>query len=184
LNQFCDKQNQLDFFLASVEKRAYRTALFTTKKSQDALDIVQDAMMQLVQYYREKSAEQWPLLFQRILQNRIMDWHRSEQKKRRFFWQKPAQSNEEDDGEMEWVGDEQEWNPSNLVARMQHAEQVIQLVNALPLRQRQAFLLRSWEGFDVEETAQAMECSPGSVKTHYFRAVQKLQELLSEESYD
>lgn len=182
LNQICD-QHQLDIFLASVEKRAYRTALFTTKKSQDALDIIQDAMMQLVQHYREKPAGEWPLLFQRILQNRIMDWLRAEQKKKRFFWQSTVASLDEDDSEDTWasVADEQQHNPVDLVVQMQHREKMLAMIDALPIRQRQAFLLRSWEGFDVEETAKIMECSAGSVKTHYFRAVQKLQELLNEE---
>lgn len=181
LNQICDQQ--LDFFLASVEKRAYRTALFTTKKSQDALDIVQDAMMQLVQHYRDNPAGEWPLLFQRILQNRIMDWLRVEQKKKRFFWQAPSQLMDEDEADETWasIADEQQKNPVDLVVQMQHREKMLAMIDALPIRQRQAFLLRSWEGFDVEETAKIMECSSGSVKTHYFRAVQKLQELLNEE---
>lgn len=181
MNQICDQQ--LDFFLASVEKRAYRTALFTTKKSQDALDIIQDAMMQLVQHYRDKPAGEWPLLFQRILQNRIMDWLRAEQKKKRFFWQAPGQLVDEDETDETWasIADEQQKNPVDLVVQMQHREKMLAMIDALPIRQRQAFLLRSWEGFDVEETAKIMECSSGSVKTHYFRAVQKLQELLNEE---
>lgn len=181
MNETCDKQTQLEFFLASVEKRAYRTALFTTKKSQDALDIVQDAMLQLVQYYREKTVGEWPLLFQRILQNRIMDWHRAEQKKKRYFWQalNPIADDDDplDDLEQNYA-DDREWNPSELVSRMQNVERMLEAMDLLAVRQRQAFLLRAWEGFDLEQTAQVMQCSVGSVKTHYFRAVQKLQELL------
>lgn len=176
-----DKESQLEFFLASVEKRAYRTALFTTKKTQDALDILQDAMLQLVKYYRDKSVGEWPLLFQRILQNRIMDWLREEQKKKRFFWQSTGLSIDEDkdfSDVLENIVDSNQKDPLDLIANIQTAERLVNVIDQLPLRQRQAFLLRAWEGFDVEQTAQAMECSAGSVKTHYFRAVQKLQELL------
>jgi RNA polymerase sigma-70 factor, ECF subfamily len=185
LNNQCEPLSQLDAFLASVEQRAYRTALFTTKKSQDALDIVQDAMMQLVQYYRNKAAQDWPLLFHRILQNRIMDWHRSQQKQKRFFWQSTSSDADDEDTSdeiLQIAGDDHEWNPAELIARAQNVERVIKAVDLLPLRQRQAFLLRAWEGFDVAQTAQMMECTEGSVKTHYFRAVQRLRELLGEPS--
>lgn len=182
LNNQCESLSQLDAFLASVEQRAYRTALFTTKKSQDALDIVQDAMMQLVQYYRNKTDQEWPLLFQRILQNRILDWHRAQKKQKRFFWQTTTNVNDDDnmDEMLQIAADDQEWNPAELVAQAQNIEQVIKAIDLLPLRQRQAFLLRAWEGFDLEQTAQVMACTEGSVKTHYFRAVQRLRELLGE----
>jgi RNA polymerase sigma-70 factor, ECF subfamily len=186
LNNQCEPLSQLDAFLASVEQRAYRTALFTTKKSQDALDIVQDAMLQLVQYYRHKTDQEWPLLFQRILQNRIMDWHRSQQKQKRFFWQSTASDKDDEnatDEILQVAAEDQEWNPAELIARAQNVDRVIKAVDVLPLRQRQAFLLRAWEGFDVEQTAQIMECTAGSVKTHYFRAVQRLQQLLTVESF-
>jgi len=184
LNNQCEPLSQLDAFLASVEQRAYRTALFTTKKSQDALDIVQDAMMQLVQYYRNKSIQEWPLLFHRILQNRIMDWHRAQQKQKRFFWQSPVSDPDDEnpvDEMLEMAAQDQQYNPVELMVRAQNVERMIKAVDVLPLRQRQAFLLRVWEGFDVEQTAQIMECTAGSVKTHYFRALQRLRELLGEE---
>jgi RNA polymerase sigma-70 factor, ECF subfamily len=176
-----DTQNQLDKFLASIEQRAYRTALFTTKKSQDALDIVQDAMMQLIQNYRQNTASEWPLLFQRILQNKIMDWHRSQQKHRRFFWQLFATPEADDDVDFfDQIPDsDSAANPEALFSQVQSIDHVLTALNELPLRQRQAFLLRAWEEFDVGQTAAIMNCSSGSVKTHYFRAVQKLQEILS-----
>lgn len=168
----------LEQFLVQAEQRAYRTAMLTTRKSADALDIVQDAMLQLVQNYRERSAQEWPLLFQRILQHRIVDWHRQQARSKKWFWQQTFEA--DDDGEefINQVVDECEQDPAELLARASDIKIVLHALENLPVRQRQAFVLRAWEGFDVRETATAMECSEGSVKTHYFRALQTLRGLL------
>jgi len=169
----------LEEFLSQAERRAYRTALLSTRKSADALDIVQDAMMQLVQHYRERPANEWPLVFQRILQHRIMDWHRQQTRNKKWFWQKSIDVDEDDEDELNQIVDEREQDPAELLARASDINCVISALEKLPLRQRQAFMLRAWEGFDVNETALTMGCSEGSVKTHYFRALQTLREHLS-----
>lgn len=168
----------LDEFLRQVERRAYRTAMLSTRRSVDALDIVQDAMTKLVQHYRDRSAAEWPLLFQRILQHRIMDWHRQQTRQKKWFWQSTPDVEDEGDDLINSVVDEREQDPAELLARASDIQCVISALELLPLRQRQAFMLRAWEGFDVAETASAMECSEGSVKTHYFRALQTLREHL------
>lgn len=176
LNNLSSANNVLDVFLASVETRAYRSALLTTRKSADALDIVQEAMLHLVQSYRTREATEWPLLFQRILQNKLMDWHRAQTRQRRWFWQVPVNITEdEDENVIDTIVDEHSENPTEIISRAQDIERVIGLLEMMPLRQRQAFLLRAWEGFDVATTASVMECSEGSVKTHYFRALQFLR---------
>ena len=170
----------LDVFLASVEQRAYRTALLTTKKSADAMDIVQEAMLQLVQHYANKDAAVWPLLFQRILQNKIIDWHRQQQRHRRWFWQHPLSHEDDEEDPLATLEDTRLENPAELVMRAQDLKTVLGALGSMPLRQRQAFILRAWEGLDVAATATAMECSEGSVKTHYFRALEFLRRALSE----
>ncbi len=170
----------LEQFLSGVERRAYRSALLSTRKSADALDIVQDAMTQLVQHYRAQPAHEWPLLFQRILQHRIMDWHRQQTRSKKWFWQKPMDSDEDGEDELNQIVDEREQDPAELLARANDINCVINALEKLPFRQRQAFMLRAWEGFSVQETASSMECSEGSVKTHYFRALHTLRQHLSE----
>lgn len=168
----------LDEFLAQVERRAYRTAMLSTRRSADALDIVQDAMTKLVQHYRDRSAAEWPLLFQRILQHRIMDWHRQQTRHKKWFWQSTPDLEDDSEDIINSIVDEREQDPAELLARASDVKCVMSALEQLPLRQRQAFMLRAWEGFDVAETAAAMECSEGSVKTHYFRALQALREYL------
>lgn len=171
----------LDVFLAQVERRAYKTALLSTRKPADALDIVQDSMLQLVQYYRDHHSDEWPLLFHRILQHKIMDWHRQQTRNKKWFWQKVADVEDDSEDELNQIVDEREQNPAELLARSKDIQCVIQSLENLPLRQRQAFILRAWEGFDVSQTAAAMGCSEGSVKTHYFRALQSLREQLGKQ---
>jgi RNA polymerase sigma-70 factor (ECF subfamily) len=170
----------LEAFLESIERRAYRTALLTTKKAADALDIVQDAMLQLVQHYADKDADVWPLLFQRILQNKIMDWHRQQTRQGRWFWSIPVAVEEDEEDPLQQIENEHEDDPLNLVARARDINRVLVALESMPLRQRQAFILRAWEGLDVASTATAMGCSEGSVKTHYFRALEYLRRALSE----
>ena len=179
----------IDAFLAASERRAYRMALLATRRAADALDIVQDAMLQLVQNYRQRTPQEWPLLFQRILQNRILDWHRQQTRQRRWLWylgqggQAGAinMDSEDEEDPIAQIVDARENNPAELLQRASDIETVLKAVEQLPLRQQQAFLLRAWEGLDVAETAQAMTCSEGSVKTHYFRALQTLRAVLESE---
>jgi RNA polymerase sigma-70 factor, ECF subfamily len=175
----------LDKFLRQVERRAYRTALLSTKKSADALDIVQEAMLRVVQYYRERSAEELPLLFNRILQNCIVDWHREQANQRRWFWSKKPVENEseaeESDDALNSVADEKNINPAELMLRARDVQRALAVLGDLAFRQRQAFILRAWEGLDVAATASIMGCSEGSVKTHYFRAVQELKRALMQD---
>lgn len=177
------KAQSLETFLAGVELRAYRTALLTTRKASDALDIVQDAMLQLVQHYSGKDASTWPLLFQRILHNKVMDWHRHQSRQRRWFWQPQTISLEDDeDNPLASMTGEAEQDPAELVARAQDIEIVLSSLEIMPIRQRQAFMLRAWEGLDVSTTASVMGCSEGSVKTHYFRALGFLRSALTSKS--
>lgn len=176
----------LDAFLAASERRAYRMALLATRRSADALDIVQDAMLQLVQHYRQRAPQEWPLLFQRILHNRILDWHRQQTRQRRWFWQLgqgglASALDEDEEDPIAQIVDTRENNPAELLQRAGDIETVLKAVEQLPLRQQQAFLLRVWEGLDVAETAAVMQCSAGSVKTHFFRALQTLRAALESE---
>ena len=156
-------------FLASVEQKAYRMALFAVKHRDDALDIVQDAMLQLVQRYGGRPATEWPPLFHRTLQNRSMDAHRSKRWSRMLTpWREEPEAG---DGPIDLADPRQ----------LPQAERLQQDRAMARLRQQQAYLLRHWEGLDVKETAQAMRCSEGSVKTHLSRALAALKRELAED---
>lgn len=172
----------LEHFLASVERRALRMAEIATGQRDDALDIVQDAMYKLVQRYGKRPPTEWGPLFQRILQNRIHDWYRRRILRNRLqhwlHWDR-----DDDDGiadPLENLPDLQGHAPEQSLQGEQAMQELERALRDLPLRQQQVFLLRVWEGYDVAQTARAMGCSQGSVKTHYSRAIHKLQERLGD----
>ena len=169
----------LDAFLADVERRAFRIARTATRHDADALDIVQEAMLKLVQTYRHRPGSEWPALFHRILQNCIMDWYRREHRQKGLFsrWLKRDDDELEEDP-IENIPEEADSNPLTLISRAQDIDTVLNILETLPLRQQQTFLLRVWEGLDVAQTAEAMGCSEGSIKTHLFRAMQALRTAL------
>jgi len=171
----------LEQFLASVEKRAFKIAQLGLRNDDDALDAVQDAMMKLVQSYASRNAEEWRPLFYRILTNRIHDLQRRRTVRGRIMAWLPARD-AEDDEEIDLIAQAPCHEP--LPEKRLELDEAIGVletaVAALPARQQQAFLLRNFEGLDVAQTASAMGCSEGSVKTHYFRALETLRARLGE----
>jgi RNA polymerase sigma-70 factor (ECF subfamily) len=166
-------------FLSAVERRAFRIARFSVRDRDDALDIVQDAMLALVRRYATRPEQEWRPLFFRILQTRIADWHRRRTLKTRLFGWRPGRDPEHADP-MELVPAASASEPDIRVQLGAASERLEAAVEKLPVRQQQAFLLRAWEGLSVADTAAAMRCSEGSVKTHYFRALQALRDALGD----
>jgi len=151
-------------------------AEFATGNRDDAMDLVQDAMLGLVKKYSDRGADEWGALFYRILQSRILDGYRRARVRNRLFgWLGRAG---EDGDPMQDVADPVSNDPADTLANRQAIERLERALKDLPLRQQQAFLLRSWEGLDTAATAFAMGCSEGSVKTHYARALHSLREQL------
>jgi len=163
-------------FLESVERNAYLTARLSLQNSEDALDAVQDAMLKLSQQYANRPSSEWAPLFYRILRNGIIDVQRRNQTRKQ--WMAPTGAPAEDeptmDAESSAPGIERLIDSDAARAKLDEA------IMQLPDRQREAFLLRSLDGLDVAETARVMGCTTGSVKTHYFRALQSLRKKLSE----
>jgi RNA polymerase sigma-70 factor (ECF subfamily) len=171
----------LNRFLAGVERRAFRMAQFAAANPDDALDIVQDAMLVFVRSYANKPESEWGALFHRTLQSRITDWQRRTTVRNRFrAWLGRNDGDEEEEDPLHTVADTASPDAEKIMIRRDMAAALEKALRALPLRQRQAFLLRAWEGLDVAQTAHAMGCSQGSVKTHYSRAVHALREHLEE----
>jgi len=169
---------EMDTFLAEVEKRAYKMAYFAVNDREDALDVVQEAMIKLVKRYGDRSRDEWPPLFHRILQNQIQDHYR--RSKVRSIVRGWFGGGDEDDQDEEAMVPAGEPGPLQQNLNGQSMAHLDGAIKKLPLRQQQAFLLRAWEGLDVKETAAAMGCSDGSVKTHYSRAVARLREELGD----
>ncbi len=178
---------ELSAFLAGVERRAFKHAMYAVRDEDAALDIVQDAMLKLAERYADKPATELPLLFQRILQNTVHD-HFRRQKVRSTWTVLLSALGRGDDKDDDFDPLETlpvkpgAGEPVEPHARLEQREVVAMIeaaLSRLPARQREAFLLRYWEEFDVAETAAAMGCSEGSVKTHCSRAVHALSGMLS-----
>lgn len=172
---------ELSDFLKSVEKRAFKRAVYAVRDGEAALDIVQDSMIRLSEKYADRPAAELPLVFQRILSNATMDWFRRQKVRnavlRNFSDFEPA-GEDADFDLLETLEAAAGMPSSDSAADTVSRAQILQVIEAevarLPGRQREAFLLRYWEEFDVAETAEAMGCSEGSVKTHCSRAVHAL----------
>jgi RNA polymerase sigma-70 factor (ECF subfamily) len=177
-----EQRAALDRFLAGVERRAFRMALFTVRDTDDALDIVQDAMVRLVRQYGGAPAAEWRTLFYRILRTCILDHHRRRSVRQRLltWWQQPADGNDQEDDPIASVAGPDSAVPDKHVALGDAMAALDAAVRSLPVRQQEAFLLRTLEGLDVAETAAVMGCSEGSVKTHYSRAVHRLRAALGD----
>jgi RNA polymerase sigma-70 factor (ECF subfamily) len=177
---------ELSDFLENVERRAFKQAVYAVRKDEAALDIVQDAMIKLAEKYGDKPAAELPMLFQRILQNTVLDYFRREKVRNTwvslFSGMGKRDSGEEDFDILESLEAEEGSQSSESTADQVERQQTLAIIDAeiqkLPARQREAFLMRYWQDMDVAETAEAMGCSEGSVKTHCSRATHTLAESL------
>ena len=175
-------EQELSDFLQSVEKRAFKRTAYAVRDDHAALDIVQDAMIRLADRYGDRPAGELPAIFQRILSNATMDWFRHRKVHQGVFRNLSDFEGPDADDPldlMEILGG-LDLGADDEVQRRQLLAMIEDEVAALPARQREAFLLRYWEEFDVAETAAAMGCSEGSVKTHCSRAVHALARALRE----
>lgn len=182
-------EKELSDFLKSVEKRAFKRSAYHVRDNDAALDIVQDTMMKLAQHYGDRPVAELPMLFQRILSNNILDWFRRRKSRSALFSSLEDIEARSEDGEFDLLenfqGDsaaesaQQTLSAQDVNERAQIVQAIEVQIMALPARQREAFLMRYWEDMDVAETAAAMGCSEGSVKTHCSRAVQALSKALS-----
>ena len=179
-------EQELSDFLKSVEKRAFKRSIYHVRNEEAALDIVQDSMLKLAEHYGDKPAAELPMLYQRILSNCTLDWFRRQKTRNALFssmsdFEGPGEDGMDFDLLEAYSGPdngERAESAEDLTRRAQIFHAIEAEISALPPRQREAFLMRYWEEMDVAETAAAMGCSEGSVKTHCFRAIQTLSKAL------
>ncbi|MDM0013494.1 RNA polymerase sigma factor [Variovorax sp. J22P168] len=178
-------EKELSDFLKSVERRAFKRSVYHVRDEEAALDIVQDSMMKLAEHYGDKPANELPMLFQRILSNCTLDWFRRQKTRRALFSNLSDFESIDDDGDFDLLehvnvpaDTRQSESAEDTTRRAQVFREIEEEIAALPGRQREAFLMRYWEEMDVAETAAAMGCSEGSVKTHCSRAVHALSKAL------
>jgi RNA polymerase sigma-70 factor (ECF subfamily) len=175
------RERQLNQFLAEVERRALRIAEIAVRDRDEALDLVQDAMIKLARNYADRPGDEWTPLFYRILQNGVRDWHRRQKVRNRVMvWFGRGASSEDDYDIAANTPDPAGRSPEVELQTHDAMRRLEVSIHELPGRQREAFMLRTFEGLDVAQTAVAMGCSAGSVKTHYSRAVHALRDKLGD----
>jgi RNA polymerase sigma-70 factor (ECF subfamily) len=175
-----DSGAAIEVFLREVQARAYRIAVMSIRDRDEALDIVQDAMIRLVRSYAKRPSAEWAPLFYRILQNRIRDMQRRRTVRSRVMSFFGGTASEEPHDPVAEAPAPRSENPLAQLTASDAMQALEQALLKLPVRQREAFTLRNFEGLDVAQTALAMSCTEGSVKTHYSRAVHRLREMLAE----
>jgi len=177
-----EQTHALNTFLAEIERRAFRMAQIALRDPDDALDVVQDAMLKLARNYSAKPPAEWRPLFYRILENGIRDVQRRRTVRKKFMVWLPGSKEDPDNEAQDPIDNVADGGPDapELMMQEQAMEKLEVSLRELPARQREAFMLRNFQGLDVAETAKAMGCSEGSVKTHYSRAVHTLREQLGE----
>jgi RNA polymerase sigma-70 factor, ECF subfamily len=178
-------EQELSDFLKGAERRAFKRTVYHVRDEEAALDIVQDSMMKLAEHYGDKPPNELPLLFQRILSNCTLDWFRRQKTRRALFSNMSDIEAVVEDGDFDLLehftaepDTRESESAEDSTRRNQIFREIEEQIAALPGRQREAFLLRYWEEMDVAETAAAMGCSEGSVKTHCSRAVHALSKAL------
>lgn len=174
------RKARLNRFFADIEKRALRIAEISIRDRDEALDLVQDAMIKLARNYAARPADEWTPLFYRILQNRIRDWQRRQTVRNRVMVFFGGGTADDDYDPVAAAPDPAGRAPDEELQTYEAMESLEYAIAGLPGRQREAFTLRTFEGLNVAGTAAAMGCSEGSVKTHYSRAVHSLRETLGE----
>ena len=178
-------ERELSDFLQGVEKRAFKRTVYHVREEESALDIVQDSMMKLAEHYADKPANELPMLFQRILSNCTLDYFRRQKTRNALFSNMSDFESASEDGDFDLLetytpleGSQEAESAEDTTRRAQVLREIEMQIMELPARQREAFLMRYWEDMDVAETAAAMGCSEGSVKTHCSRATHALAKVL------
>lgn len=179
-------EKELTSFLKDVERRAFQRCFYHVRNTEAALDIVQDSMMKLAEHYGDRAPKDLTPLFQRILSNSMMDWFRRQKTHNALFSNvsdfEPTEESENFELLERLIAsnhDNHNESPEQTTQRAQTLHHIEEEIKNLPTRQREAFLMRYWEDMDVAETALAMGCTQGSVKTHSFRAINALAKALS-----
>ena len=160
----------IDSFFKKYQQKAFLFCRYQGLSTDDAYDVLQDAMLKCFKHYADKSEEEWPALFFTIVKSTMVDFKRKAKLKQAlFFWQDHSDNTSLDDvmnyqALQMFVGVEGELIAQQLTEQFYHA------IRELSTQQRDVLLLRTLNGLSEKETAQILNISLGSVKTHLHRA--------------
>jgi RNA polymerase sigma-70 factor, ECF subfamily len=158
------------------KQRAYRIAFDFSRDREEAKDLSQDAFlkayMNIKRFDGRSSFYTW---FYRIVVNVCLDYKRRQQRT----------SAEEFNETVETKVDPSHTavhsiSPDQQAIAGQISRKVGVALQALPPKQRTAFILRNHQGLSIREIAEMMQTAEGTVKVHLHRAVTALRQNLAE----
>jgi RNA polymerase sigma-70 factor (ECF subfamily) len=170
---------EFDSFFKENEKRFYKKIYFLVKDEDVALDILQDSMIKLMENYSSKDKDEWPLLFHTIVSNCVNDYFRKKNNQTIQYMSDFSGGIEDEEQFLDSISSE---HIEDSQFNLKYSKEIIVILQdaleTLPLRQKEAFLLRYLDELSITETAEVMKCSEGSVKTHCSRACIALADFL------
>jgi RNA polymerase sigma-70 factor, ECF subfamily len=158
------------------KQKAYHIAFDFCRDREDAKDLSQDAFLKafvnLKNFDGRSSFYTW---FYRILVNLCLDY-------KRRLKRSPTDSFDETlEPQMERSHEpSQPRSPDQQVLVGQMSRRVDAALQALPAKQRTAFILKNHQGLSIKEIAELMQTAEGTVKVHLHRAVTALRHSLAE----
>ncbi|WP_432026599.1 SigE family RNA polymerase sigma factor [Streptomyces sp. 1222.5] len=157
------RDEEFQSFVVGRWPRLMRTAFLLTGQQHAAEDLVQSTLEQVYVHWRKVGSADDPEAYVR----RVMINAHARRHRRRL---KEFLAPKDDSGLVREVAD-----AGDRIAQADDRSALLKALAQLPARQREAVVLRYWEDLTETQTAEAMGCSVGTVKSNAAKGIAKLR---------